>query len=84
MTQRQRDLLSNLLGIIDSQKSFSFGFDRDSITQAFKMARSYKEISNAIYHILCDHPNNEERDYDVEQAKESIDKLRKTFEMIKH
>lgn len=80
MTQRQRSLLNNLLEVIDDQKGFSFGFDEDSITQAFRMARGYREISNAIYHILCDHPNNEERDYDAEQAEESINKLRKSFE----
>ena len=80
MTQRQRNLLNNLLEVIDSQKSFSFGLDGDSITQAFRMARGYKEISNAIYYILCDHSNNEERDYDAEQAEESINKLRKSFE----
>lgn len=80
MTQRQRSLLNNLLEVINGQKGFSFGFDEDSIIQAFRMARGYREISNAIYHILCDHPNNEERDYDAEQAEESINKLRKSFE----
>lgn len=80
MTQRQRKLLNSLLEVIDSQKSFSFGFDEESMTQAFRMARGYREISNAIYHILCDDPNNEECDYDAEQAEESIDKLRKMFD----
>lgn len=80
MTVRQRNLLNNLLEVIDSQKGFSFGLDEESMTQAFRMARGYREISNAIYHILCDHPNNEERDYDAEQAEDSINKLRKSFE----
>ena len=80
MTQRQRKLLNDLLDVIDSQKSFSFGLDEESMTQTFRMARGYREISNTIYHILCDHPNNEERDYDAEQAEESINKLRKSFE----
>lgn len=80
MTKRQRNLLNNLLEVINSQKGYSFGLDEDSMTQAFRMARGYREISNAIYHILCDDPNNEERDYDAEEAEESINKLRKSFE----
>ena len=80
MTQRQRDLLNRLLEVINSQKDFSFGLDEESMTQAFKMAKSYKVISSILYHILCDHPNNEDRDYDVEQANEFICKLQKIFE----
>ncbi|MBO7211856.1 MAG: hypothetical protein J6V44_12735 [Methanobrevibacter sp.] len=79
MTQIQRDLLNNLLEVIDSQKNYSFGLDADSITQTFRMAKGYREISNAIYHILCADPNNEDRDYDAEQAEESINELRKRF-----
>ena len=80
MTQRQRDLLNRLLEVIDTQKDFSFGLDEESMTQAIKMAKSYKVISNVLYHILCDHPNNEDREYDVEQANEFIYKLQKMFE----
>lgn len=80
MTQRQRDLLNRLLEVIDTQKDFSFGLDEESMTQAIKMAKSYKVISKVLYHILCDQPNNEDRDYDVEQANEFIYKLQKMFE----
>lgn len=80
MTQRQRDLLNGLLVVINEQKDFSFGLDEESMTQVFKMANSYKVISKILYHILCDHPNNEDREYDVEQANENIYKLRKMFE----
>lgn len=80
MTQRQRDLLNRLLEVINSQKSFSFGLDEESMTHAFKMAKSYKLISKVLYHILCDNPNNEDRDYDVEQANEFISNLEKMFE----
>lgn len=80
MTQRQRDLLNRLLDVINSQKDFSLGLDEESMTQVFKMAKSYKVISRVLYHILCDNPNNEDRDYDVEQANEFIYKLQKMFE----
>lgn len=80
MTQRQRDLLNRLLDVINSQKDFSFGLDEESMTQVFKIAKSYKVISRVLYHILCDNPNNEDRDYDVEQANEFIYKLQKMFE----
>lgn len=80
MTQRQRDLLNRLLVVINEQKDFSFGLDEESMTQVFKMASSYKVISKILYHILCDHPNNEDREYDVEQANENIYKLQKMFE----
>ncbi len=80
MTQRQRDLLNRLLEVINTQKDFSFGLDEESMTQAIKMAKSYKVISKVLYHILCDNPNNEDREYDVEQANEFIYKLQKMFE----
>jgi hypothetical protein len=80
MTQRQRDLLNRLLEVINTQKDFSFRLDDESMTQAIKMAKSYKVISKVLYHILCDHPNNEDREYDVEQANEFIYKLQKMFE----
>ena len=80
MTQRQRDLLNRLLEVINTQKNFSFGLDEESMTQAIKMAKSYKVISRVLYHILCDHPNNEDSDYDAEQANEFIYKLQKMFE----
>ena len=37
-------------------------------------------IMDLLYTLAGDHPNNEERDYDAEQAGESINKLRKSFE----
>ena len=80
MIERQRKLLNSLLEVIDSQKSFSFGLDEESLAQAIKMVRGYSEISNAIYHILCDDPDNEDQNYDAEEAEESINKLRKRFE----
>lgn len=71
MTKENRSMLQRLM---DACNKMGSQLDYTATTNAklVDRQRCHGKVSNAIYHILCDHPNNEDRDLDRKEAEDYI------------
>lgn len=81
MTHRQRDLLRILRDITYKAKSISLGMDETTLHNVFIRARAYDDIEKVLYGVLVDHPDNEYRDDDVQEAIDALKRMIKNLDI---
>lgn len=81
MTRRQRDILRLLRDIVYKTKSVSIGLDNESIHNVFLRARAYDDIEKVLYGVLTDHPENDYRDEDIQEAIDALKRMIQNLEV---